>query len=141
MLFGCFRISILLQEYNTLYLYALVIAPVRVDSEYELKMKIIRSICDANGLGYRLPLLNSSQFDLDAAMETIRSATVIVADLSYARPSCYYELGLAEGANRQVSLIARAGSEIFQHSGKSTVAFYDALSDYEVVIAQALGIA
>ncbi len=121
--------------------YILVIAPVGADPEYELKMEIIRSICDANGLGYHVPFLNASRFDLDEAMKTIRSAAVIVADLSYARPSCYYELGLAEGANRQVALIARAGSEIFQHSGKRAVTFYDALSDYEIVVAQALGIA
>ncbi len=118
--------------------YALVIAPVRSDPEFEAKMQIVRAVCHFAGLGCRLPKMNPGKFQVEAAIEAILGATVIVADLTYARPSCYYELGLVEGAGRRASLVAVTGTEIFQHSERGSVAYYDDLAAYELVLTHAL---
>lgn len=120
--------------------FALVIAPVRADPEFQAKMRIVRSVCSVAGLSHRLPEPNPGGFDLEAAIEAILGATVILADLSYARPSCYYELGLVEGVGRRAALIATTGTSIFQHSERAAVVFYNDLAAYEAVVGDALGV-
>jgi hypothetical protein len=118
--------------------YVLVITPVRADPAFGAKMEIVRAQCRALGIGYRVPETNPGKFDLDAALAAIRGAALILADLSYARASCYYELGLVEGAGRRAMLLAETGTEIFQHSGRDAVAFYDDLTAYEALIVRTL---
>jgi hypothetical protein len=120
--------------------YALIIMPVRVDPEFEAKRQIVRSVCGIIGLGCRLPEPNPDRFELGAAIDAIQGAHAIIADLSYARPSCYYELGLVEGAGRRAALIAAEGTEIFQHSRRDAVSFYNNLSAYEAVLGRALSV-
>jgi hypothetical protein len=118
--------------------YVLVITPVRADPAFTAKMGIVRAQCRTLEIGCRVPETNPDKFDLDAAIAAIHGAALILADLSYARASCYYELGLIEGAGRSAMLLAETGTEIFQHSGRDAVAFYDDLTSYEALIVRTL---
>lgn len=118
--------------------FVLVIAPVRADPKFGAKMDIIRSLCARDGLGSRTPEIQPKTFDLNAMIEAIRDAEVIVVDLSYGRPSCYYELGLIEALGDAPFLLAESGTQIFQHSGHADVNFYDDIDGYRVLIEAAL---
>jgi hypothetical protein len=53
----------------------------------------------------------------------MQRAEFVLADLSLERPSCYFELGLAEAANA-FFLVAAAGTPIHQVGNAGKVVFY-----------------
>lgn len=114
--------------------FLLLIAPVRADPDFARKIAIVQTRCATQRLDCRLPLLNPPSFNLETVLSDIRQATHIVADLSYARPSCYYELGLVEASARRASLVAMKGTEIFQHAGHGSVSFFENLDRYSALI-------
>ncbi|WP_162528391.1 hypothetical protein [Novosphingobium sp. BW1] len=65
----------------------------------------------------------------------IQDAHRIIADLSYGRPSCYYELGLVEASHKRADLIAATGTETFQHAGHGPIAYFDDLEGYAALVA------
>lgn len=118
--------------------FVLIIAPVQTDFNFAKKMGIVRELCSASNLSCRPPLTEPAPFDLLEMLETIRNAKLVFADLSHSRPSCYYELGLVEAIGCRPILVAETGSQIFQHSGLSEVAFYNNLRDYERLFREAV---
>ncbi len=74
----------------------------------------------------------------NAGVSAIRGADAILADLSFERPSSYYELGFAEAIEKTVILIARAGTQVHQTRHRNDVAEYDTLDDYDSVVRQRL---
>lgn len=59
----------------------------------------------------------------------IEGATLVIADLSLQRPSCYYELGLAQALGRTTLLVAEEGTDVHQAFGRSDVLFYKSPAD------------
>lgn len=116
----------------------LLIGPVSADPDFSQKMMIVRHLCSARGLDCQLPSVNPLPFNLTAELSVIRNAYRILADLSYGRPSCYYELGLVEASQKQALLFARAGTEIFQHAGYRPVVFFDDLEGYATLVGSML---
>ena len=77
---------------------------------YELGVKPI-----IEKLGYRCERVDEQQFNggiRDKILHNIRLAKFIVADLSQARPNCYYELGIAHAMNKEVIHIASNSGDI-----------------------------
>jgi hypothetical protein len=66
-------------------------------------------------LGYRCERIDEQQFN-DRITERIflnlRTARLVVADLTEARPNCYYELGIAHALRKEVIHLAYAGQDI-----------------------------
>ena len=73
-------------------------------------------------------------FDLNSTIQDLKGASFVIADLSLERPSCYYELGLAEALRKRVHLIAQAGTDIHQTAARDNVLFFDDLIQFEAVI-------
>lgn len=113
-----------------------VIMPVGLDPEFEKKLSIIRELATQYNIEIRVPLpdATSVDFDLKELINQFRKATSVIADLSYERPSCYYELGIAETLKKDVQIIASSGTAIHQTSHKSSVLFYSNLIDYEYIV-------
>lgn len=66
-------------------------------------------------LGYRCERTDEQQFNgsiLEQITLNIRRARFIIADLTEARPNCYYELGLAHALEKQVIHIAASTTEL-----------------------------
>ena len=63
-------------------------------------------------------------------LQFLSESDVIIIDLSHERPSCYYELALAEIAQRPTIVFASVGTEIFQKSPLTNVHFYSSDSDF-----------
>lgn len=54
------------------------------------------------------------------------------------KPSCYFELGLAQAIGKDVYLIAKHGTNIHQAHGRNMTRFYTNLQNYEQIICQVL---
>ena len=115
----------------------LVIIPLRVDNNLEAKRIAIKKI-----IGNDLilpPVINGNiepHFDLAEALNELESVDLVIADLSFERPSCYYELGMAQAKGIPTFLIAQHGTQLHQHAGD--VRFYKKIEEYSQLIKTAV---
>jgi len=109
------------------------IMPLRLDSNVKAKRKFI---IENFGNNIILPqdYDNNSQldFDIKKAIETFMNVDLVIADLSFERPSCYFELGMAQAIGVPTYLIAEKGTQLHQHSG--CVKFYNGLEEFRKLI-------
>ena len=86
----------------------------------------MRAAAASLGLGcFRTDDIRRSTAILDRVLQGIRSATVVVADLTANRANCYYELGYADALQRPVVLLRHKDTEpAFDVSGRS-ICIYD----------------
>ncbi|MGW0599610.1 hypothetical protein ACWD11_20975 [Streptomyces sp. NPDC002776] len=117
--------------------------PVSSDSEYGQKRVRLNEAARAFDLAVHFPLdrglpEEGMEFDLAAASTDIRKSVMVIADLTFERPSCYYELGLAQALGARVSLIAKSGTPIHQAFGRNSVREYQNLEHYTAILDQIL---
>lgn len=107
--------------------------PVGLDPQYKKKILIIQKLANQYEINVEMPLIEKKSvgFDFAELMIKFHQADFIVADLSYERPSCYYELGIAEALRKEIQLIANSGTYIHQTSHKSDIYFYSNINEYE----------
>lgn len=94
--------------------------------EHVAAQRAMRNAAASLGLGcFRSDDIRRSTAILDRVIEGIRSAAVVVADLTANRANCYYELGYADALKRPVVLIRHAYTEpAFDVSARS-ICTYD----------------
>src|SRR5437016_3870633 len=117
-----------------------VIMPVCADKYFEEKRSIIERVAQEECLMPYFPYNRTGNvtFDIDSTLSRLRISRFVLADLSMERPSCYFELGLAQAIGKDVYLIAERGTDIHQAHGRSQTRFYDGLSSYEQVTSNIL---
>jgi nucleoside 2-deoxyribosyltransferase len=84
------------------------------------------------------PLVHRRELSVDVAVGDMRGAEFVLADLSRERPSCYFELGLAEALGLKVVLMAVKGTPIHQVGKATNVWFYSNPTEYVSAVCQAL---
>ena len=114
--------------------YVYVISAVGADPEFATKRSVLAAVARSVGVEPLFPLDRDPSVALERATEDIRKAGFVVADLSYERPSCYFELGLAEATGVDVGIIAKVGTPIHQVGYASHVSFYRDMDDYRRVV-------
>ena len=116
--------------------YFHVIMPLGADPQASKKREIIRSAASHLDLEPHFPSYspNQPEFSLQSALSDMSGCLFVLADLSLERPSCYYELGLAEAQKVPVYLIAESGTPIHQTTSRDNLAFYrpSAVAKHEV---------
>jgi hypothetical protein len=116
-----------------------VIMPVGTDKGANAKRVIITRCAERHNLIAHFPM-DRLKFELDPARalaettQQILRSRLVLADLSLERPSCYYELGVAEALGARVSIIARTGTDIHQSVNRLAARFYDNMASYEGLI-------
>jgi nucleoside 2-deoxyribosyltransferase len=116
-----------------------VISPVGSDPVFPDKRRILEERARQLGLEALFPM-DALRKKLDSAshirqaMSQMVNAEIVIADLSLERPSCYFELGIAEAAGASVVLVARTGTDIHQTSSRDSVRWYADLDDYKELI-------
>jgi hypothetical protein len=117
-----------------------IITPVYSDPEYNIKRKIINELCNNLNIIAILPEYDAinPKFDIKKSVQLVKESKFVIADLSLERPSCYYELGIAEALNKEIHIIAISGTEIHQTSYRRHVVFYKNIDEYEEVIQRIL---
>lgn len=121
-------------------MYFYVIMPVGADQQFADKRSILQRAADKVGLTPHFPFDRTSNmtFDKEKTLSVIRDSDFVLADLSMERPSCYFELGLAQALGKDVYLIAQQDTDIHQAHGRGLTRFYKGLSGYEQVISSVL---
>ncbi len=117
-----------------------VIMPVSSDPQAHLKSQFLSDVAVQLQLQLCLPRYEKADavFNLGETLEMMRNAAFVFADLSLARPSCYYELGLAEALGKPVYAIAQTGTDIHQTSFRNQVKYYAGLDDFQSVVKEIL---
>lgn len=121
-------------------MYFYVIMPVGADKQFADKRSILQNVADKEGLTPYFPFDTTSNmaFDKERTLSVIKDSDFALADLSLERPSCYFELGLAQALGKAVYLIAQQGTNIHQAHGRGLTRFYKGLSGYEHVVSKVL---
>lgn len=117
-----------------------MIMPMGSDIDFPQKKEIISKISNLLYCNVYFPLYNFKKpnFNLEESIIHVEKAKFIIADLSSERPSCYYELGIAEVLKKKVYLIAKNDTEIHQTSHRSEVVFYTDLNEFTSLITNIL---
>jgi hypothetical protein len=117
-----------------------VIMPVGSDKLFNKKRAIIQSEARKADLIAYFPLdgMPDKLFDLDSVIHDLQDSQFVIADLSLERPSCYFELGLAQAVGMPTHLIAEERTPIHQSSGQNQIRFYRDLDEYRILISQIL---
>jgi nucleoside 2-deoxyribosyltransferase len=103
-----------------------VVMPVGSNPNKEENQKIISDVAGDHGMSPHFPRYATEYpvFNLQSTLQDLRQCEFVLADLSFERPSCYYELGLAEALGKPVYLIAKEGTDIHQTASRRLVSFY-----------------
>lgn len=120
---------------------ASMILPVHSDPDFAAKRAAIARVADASGWRLIVPEYDGEApvFDIARAHAVLDDAALVIADLSRARPSCYFELGFAEALGKPIRRIAERGTEIHQTSGRDAVLFYNGADGFERALLTVLG--
>lgn len=109
------------------------VVPVGLDPRFSIKRQIALDIVGENAL---IPPLRQQEpvadFRIDLAVQTLQQVTLLIADLSFERPSCYFELGMAQALGIRTFIMAESGTRLHQHAGD--VSFYSDLEQYRNLI-------
>jgi nucleoside 2-deoxyribosyltransferase len=119
--------------------YFYMICPVGTDPDFVSKRSVLESVGSRFGLPPFFPFERRGDFSVAAALRDMRGADLVVADLSYERPSCYFEMGLAEAVGKRVFLLAKEGTRIHQVGHPQSISFYSELPDYAAAVSKILG--
>jgi nucleoside 2-deoxyribosyltransferase len=119
-------------------MYFYVIMPVGADPLFAEKKSILQDLALREGLSPHFPFDESGNigFNLKSTLSVLRDSEFVLADLSLERPSCYFELGLAQALGKDVYLIAKQGSDIHQAHGRNLTRFYSDLATYELALSE-----
>jgi hypothetical protein len=100
-----------------------------LEDSYEMAVKPA-----IEALGFRCERVDEQHFNggiMEQVLDNIRKAQFIVADMTGARPNCYYELGMAHALKKDVVLIARQGSDVHFDIRGFNFIFYDRIGDLQ----------
>ena len=114
--------------------YFYVIMPISADHDFQKKRNIIDKIAKQYGQKPHFPFESITERKKDASVD-MKDAAFVFADLSFERPSCYYELGIALGLGTYTFLVAKDGTYIHQIHGN--VRYYKDLESYELLVREA----
>jgi hypothetical protein len=109
-----------------------VVMPVGSDARYLQRRAAIEQAIGDLGFATHFPadaLHHKVAFDLEQTRRDLRRARLVVADLTLERPSCYYEVGLAQALGRRVQLFAERGTPIHQAHHRDRTIFYDSFEE------------
>lgn len=116
-----------------------IITPIGADPDHKLKRESFESLALSDGHQFVFPEydLRSQAFSIANMLARLASCDAVIADLSLERPSCYFELGVAEATGKKVALLAGVGTPIHQTGHRETVCFF-APQEFEAKLREAI---
>jgi nucleoside 2-deoxyribosyltransferase len=114
-----------------------IVMAIGSDPRHLEKQAAMRRGADRAGIAVAFPAYERDYrpFSLSDYIDGLRGADAVLADLSGERPSCYYEIGVAEALGLPVFAVATIGTRIHQ-TGVADVRFYADLRALEDMIAE-----
>lgn len=117
-----------------------LIMPVGSDKLFTEKRAIIEAAAKRAEITPYFPRYQASDGDFvfNTTIQVLGDCEFVIADLSLERPSCYFELGLAQALAKPTILIAEEGTPIHQTNGRSTIRFYKNIDEYQRLLCRIL---
>ena len=117
-----------------------IIMPVGADPQSANKKAILERVATEVGLTPHFPYEKGKTiaFDIHSTLSALKHSDFVLADLSMERPSCYFELVLAQAIGTHVYLIARKNTDIHQADKRNLTHFYTDLESYVEVVSRVL---
>lgn len=111
------------------------ITPHKFDPLFEKKRQIIESASKHFGINVHYgPNPPYDEIDRKKTVDLYKHIDFFIADLSYERPSCYFEVGFVQALDKPVVLIAMDSTDIHQILDRDNVRFYKDIYGYETLI-------
>jgi nucleoside 2-deoxyribosyltransferase len=106
--------------------------------DHNKRVALLKSIAKSHRIKVRIPKYDRAnpRFNLSKTLAALTASDLVLVDLTHERPSCYYELGLAEALGCPILIVARERTPIHQTSRRSEVQFYRTMRDFEALIAE-----
>lgn len=110
--------------------------PIGFDSQAKQKMDAIASAAEEYEYSVVFPEYDnlSPTFNLRSTTQKFKNSVFVLADLSFERPSCYYELGIVETLQLPIYLIAQTGTNIHQTIHRADVQYYSDLAELQMIV-------
>lgn len=118
--------------------YVYFISPVGSDPSYAAKRNILASLESELDVTFFFPLERHKSFAFEAAKTDLALAYLVVADLSFERPSCYFELGVAEAVGAPVAVVMASGTTLHQTGNALPLRTYADLDEYRHAVCEAV---
>ena len=115
--------------------YFYIVTPISDDPDFALKRNILMEVAVSKGINAHFPL-DHPDSESSSIVSEINNASFVFADVSFERPSCYYEIGIAQALQKATFVVALKGTKIHQVEGK--VHSYNELTEYESLILRAI---
>lgn len=119
----------------------LTIMPSEVYPDAAAKRLLIEQLFRDAGWRVLMPEYDKDlpDFDLEQTKKDLKNSDLVLVDLSDERPSCYFELGLAEAVGATIAVISKAGTPIHQTSLRSSVSTFSNIDEFENLLTSILG--
>lgn len=119
---------------------ASIIMPIHSDPLFEVRRRLINEVAAQSGWRLVVPEYDpiAPEFDADRAAAVLSRVSLVIADLSHERPSCYFELGFAQALRIPFEIVAQQGSEIHQTGGRNRVIIYSGHDGFREALLLAL---
>jgi nucleoside 2-deoxyribosyltransferase len=113
-----------------------MISPYTIDFLYYKKKEAVDILSKKYDVNFIRAEDNTTGRSLNAEETAVllHQCSYAIADLSYERPSCYYEVGYLQAIKKPVYLISATNVPLHQALGIGNVMLYDSLNDYEKTI-------
>jgi nucleoside 2-deoxyribosyltransferase len=121
-------------------MFVFVVAPHSFDPRFQEKIRALSEVAAAIGvdIAWVSPASVKDATSSSIGLRDLKRADAVIGDLSFERPSCYFEVGLAYGSNKPVFLVAENGTRLHQVIGRDRVEFYSSIEEYKEAVKKAL---
>ena len=106
------------------------VGTVGTDPAFAQKREALLAVAAEANWSICFPLERHSSFDLKIALADMEASSVVFADVSLERPSCYFEIGLAQAIGVPTVVVAQSGTQLHQFAGRDQVRYYNDLGEY-----------
>ncbi len=110
--------------------------PYKLDPNHEQKKIIVRELLKSTPIELLIANDNPEgrSMTVEKTIEWMQTSNFFLVDLSYERPSCYYELGYIQSMDKATLIIAKSGEKIHMSLNRNQIRFYDNLEDYKRIV-------
>jgi hypothetical protein len=117
-----------------------IVMSFKTSAAYKDLKRAIENACKQHGfVGRRVDESNDLRRIVPEIIRGIRQSAFVVADVTEERPNVYWEVGLATGMEKDVILVAKAGSTLPFDINDVPVIFWDSFADFEEKLASCIG--
>jgi predicted Rossmann-fold nucleotide-binding protein len=100
--------------------------------EYKDLLASIKSVCgEFDFTAERIDESNLSKRIIPQILKQVRHAAFVIVDITEEKPNVYYELGFADGANKEVVLVAKKGTDLPFNVADIPVIYWESFEDFK----------